>query len=115
MKDGNKFQEIRRGNGKDFLMGGKGNDTPIGGSGADFFKASKSENEVKECNWQEGDMIAITARSDYSLVSHYYASIYCRTLEGTVLTTTAGSVLKIEGITIDELQAIADDLVTKVV
>ena len=115
MKDGNKFQEIRRGNGKDFLMGGKGNDTPISGSGADFFKASKSENEVKECNWQEGDMIAITARSDYSLEFYYYASINGGFLEGTVLTTTAGSVLKIEGITLDELKAITDDLVTKVV
>ena len=96
-------------------MGGKGNDTPIGGSGADFFKASKSEIEAKGFHWQKGDTIAISAKSDYSLESHYYASIYCRTLEGTVLTTTAGSVLKIEGITLDELKAIADDLDTKVV
>ena len=96
-------------------MGGKGNDTPIGGSGADFFKASKSEIEAKGFHWQKGDTIAISAKSDYSLEFYYYASINGGFLEGTVLTTTAGSVLKIEGITLDELQAIADDMVAKVV
>lgn len=84
LKGGNKSQEMRGGNGNDFLMGGKGNDTLIGGNGADMFKASRGQNKVKDFDWEEGDLIAISAKSDYSLESCNYSASFNRILEGAI-------------------------------